>query len=266
MGRISVMGNISHQERFAYAIRQLRTYNKIIRYGLPEESFNIPEIEAGFNSPFNSTEEIRAKKMLVAASTEAIMSNNAIPHSRKERQARKNAEEIKLAFDAAKLDFAEISVPEREERIKKNAIANRAARLKRVGRALKRKGTKLAIGGVLTAIGSAVGVTIAIPAGVIYGIYTLIPDKWKKHVKDKAVDIIDKASNKAESLVNRFKNTSVGREITDTVERIKESKVMKTVREVTETIGKKTVQAYNYVKNAVTSGAKKVIDFVKSFF
>lgn len=260
------MGNITYQERFAYAIKQLRTYNKIIRYGLPEESFNMPEIEAGFNSPFNSEEEIIAKKMLVAASTEAIMKNSAIPKSRREIQARKNAEEIKLAFDAAKLDFAEISVPEREERIKKNAIANRAAKLKRVGRALKRKGTKLAIGAVLTAIGSAVGVTVAIPAGVIYGIYTLIPDKWKRNVKEKAVDFIDKSANKVESLVDKFKNTSVGKEIADTVDRIKDSKVVKTVREITEVIGKKTEQAYDYVKETVTTGAKKVFDFVKSFF
>lgn len=256
------MGKMSDQERFAYALRKLRMYNKIIRYGIPEENFNIPEIEAGFISPFNSEAEIKAKKMLVAASTEAIMSNSAIPKSRKERQARKNAEEICLAFDAVKPDIMPMSVPEREEMLKKNAVANRAAKVKRVGRFLKRKGTKLAIGAAITALGTAVGATIAIPAGAVYGVYTLIPDSWKKNVKKKVVDWTDRTATTASNMASKFKETSYGQRTILAVEKIKESKVVTAIQKITEPIGR----TMERVGNAINKGVRKAWDFVKSFF
>lgn len=260
------METVSYQDRMAYALRQLKTYNKIIRYGLPEQSFSIPEIDAGFNSPFNSYEEKRAKKMLVAASTEAIMSNPAIPKSRKEKVARKNAEEILQAFDAAKLDFAEISVPEREERIKKNAIANRAKKMKRVERALKRKGTKLAINTIVTAIAVAVGSPVAVSGGAIYSVVTLLPDGWKKRVKSTACDILDKAARKVDSLADKFKKTKVGEKMTKIAQKIEESKVVTTIRNTTNKIGEKVESVFERVSNKVRSGARKAWDFVKSLF
>ena len=254
------MGMMTDQEKFAYALRKLRMYNKIIRYGLPEESFNIPDVEKGLMSPFNSEEEKIAKKMLVAASTEAIMCNSAIPNSRKERQARKNAEEICLAFDAVKTDILPMSVPEREEIIKKNTIANRAAKLKRAGRLLKRKGTKLAIGAALTAIGSIVSAPVAIPAGVVYGVYTLIPDSWKKTIKKEVVKWTDRAATTVGNMVDRFKETSVGKKLTEATQRISESKVVTTIRKMTDAVGK-TIEN---VGNAINKGAKKVRDFLTS--
>lgn len=256
------MGMMTNQEKFAYALRKLRMYNKIIRYGLPEASFNIPEIEKGLMSPFNSEEEKNAKKMLIAASTEAIMSNRAIPNSQKERQARKNAEEVCFALDAVKIDILPMSVPEREEIIKKNAIANRAVKLKRISRFLKRKGTKLAIGAALTAIGSVVSAPIAIPAGAVYGVYTLIPDSWKRTVKKEVVKWTDRAATTVGNMVDRFKETSVGKKLTETVQRINESKVVTTIRSITDSIGK----SIENVGNTINKGAKKVRDFLTSFF
>ena len=260
------MGNMTSQERLAYAMRQLRMYNKIIRYGVPEQSFQIPEIEAGLDSPFDSDAEKKAKKMLVAASTEAIMSNPAIPKIRKEKMVRKNAEEIQLAFDAVKTDFEEISAFDREERIKSNAIANRAKKLKRVGRAMKRKGTKMALNAAVTAIAATVGAPVVVSGGVIYGIVTLIPDKWKKTIKEKATDFVDKAARKMDMLVDKFKETKVGKKLVEVGKKINESKVVKTIRETTERIGNKIEEKYNQVREKVNNGARKVWDFVKSWF
>lgn len=257
------MGKMTDQEKIIYALHKLRFYNKIIRYGLPEDSLCIPEIEAGFLSAFNSEEEIQAKKMLVAASTEAIMSNNAIPNSRKKRQARKNAEEICLAFDAAKIDIMPMSVPEREELIKKNKIAKRAANLQKAGRFLKRKGTKMALGAAGSAIISfVVGAPVAISGGVIYGIITLMPEKWKQTVKKKVVDWIDRAATVIENTVDRFKKTPIGQRLTKAVDTIKKSKVVTAIREITDPIGR-TIEN---VGKAVNKGVRKTWDFVKSFF
>lgn len=264
--RSDTMGNMTSQERLAYAIRQLRMYNKIIRYGVPEQTFQIPEIEAGLDSPFDSDAEKKAKKMLVAASTEAIISNPAIPKIRKEKMARKNAEEIQLAFDAVKTDFAEISAFEREERIKSNAIANRAKKLKRVEKSLKRKGTKMALNAAVTAIAATVGAPVVVSGGVIYGIVTLIPDKWKKTIKEKATDFVDKAARKMDNLVDKFKETKVGKKLVEVGKKINESKVVKTIRETTERIGNKIEEKYNQVREKVNNGARKVWDFVKSWF
>lgn len=253
---------MTSQERLAYAMRQLRMYNKIIRYGVPEQTFQIPEIEVGLDSPFDSDAEKKAKKMLVAASTEAIMSNPAIPKIRKEKVARKNAEEIQLAFDAVKTDFAEISAFEREERIKSNAIANRAKKLKRVGRALKRKGTKMALDTVVTAIATYIGAPVVVSGGVIYGIVTIMPEKWKKTIKSKAADFVDRAAHKVESLTEQFKETKVGKKVVEISNRINESKVVKTVRETVTHFGEK----FDKVRETVNNGVKKAWDFVKSWF
>lgn len=257
---------MTSQERLAYAMRQLRMYNKIIRYGVPEQTFQIPEIEAGLDSPFDSDAEKKAKKMLVAASTEAIMNNSAIPKIRKEKMARKNAEEIQLAFDAVKTDFAEISAFEREERIRNNAIANRAKKLKRVGRALKRKGTKMALNAAVTTIAAAVSAPVVVSGGVLYGIVTLIPDKWKKTIKEKAVDFVDKAARKVENLVDKFKETKVGKKLVEVSKKINESKVVKTVRETAERIGNKIGEKLEQARTKINNGTKKAWDFVKSWF
>lgn len=259
------MNTIAYSERLAYALRQLQTYNKIIHYGVPEEAINLLEIEQGFNSPFNSPEEVRAKKMLVAASTEAIMSNTAIPASRREKMARKNAEELCLAFDAAKLDFTPMSKPEYEERIKRNAIARRAAKLERIKRALKRKGAKLAIGATLTAIGAAIGVTVSVPAGAVYGIYTLIPDNWKKQAKKVAVETIDKAAKTIDRIADRVSQTKVGRKIAQTCRRIQETTIVRTISEGLAKVGHKTAEVAERVAQTVSRGAKRAWDFVKSF-
>lgn len=257
---------MTSQERLGYAMRQLRMYNKIIRYGVPEQTFRIPEIEAGLDSPFDSDAEKKAKKMLVAASTEAIKNNSAIPKSRREKMARKNAEEIQQAFDAVKTDFAEITAFEREKRIENNTIANRAKKLKRVERAMKRKGTKLAINAAVTTIATAVGAPVAIPGGVIYGIITLMPEKWKKTIKSKATDFVDKAARKVENLVDKFKETKVGKKMVEVGKKINESKVVKTIRDTAERIGNKIEEKYNQVREKVNNGARKVWDFVKSWF
>ncbi len=260
------MAIISNQERLAYALRQLRTYNKLIRYSLPEKALNVPLIEEGFNAPFDSEAEKRAKKMLVAASTEAIMSNPGIPSKRKAIQARRNAEEIQQAFDAAKLDFAEISVPEREERIKHNAIAKRAQLLQRGKRALKRKGAKLAINAAITAIGVAVGTHMAVPAGVVYAVATLIPDEWKRTIKAKAVDVMDRAARTVEKVTSRLMETPVARRLTQACQQIQESKVVRTVREGLSTVGRKAAEVFDTARQAVSRGAKRTWDFVKSLF
>lgn len=253
---------MTDQEKFAYALRKLRFYNKIIRYGLPEESFNIPEIQAGFLSPFNSEDELKAKKMLVAASTEAIMSNVAIPNSRKEIQARKNAEEICLAFDAVKLDIMPMSVPEREEIIRKNRIAKRAEKLKKAGRMLKKKATKMALGATATALATlVVGAPVAISGAVVYGVVTLMPENWKKTIKKKALDWTEKTATRVENMADRFQRTSIGKRVTEAVKAIKESKVVTTIRKITDPIERTIETAGKIISNT----AKKTWDFIKSF-
>ena len=256
------MVTISDQEKFAYVLHKLRMYNKILRYSLPEESFSIPEIEAGFISLFNSEQEIKAKKMLIAASTEAIMTNSAIPKSRREIQARKNKEEICLAFDAIKSDIVPMSVPEREEIIKRNKIVRRAEYLRRAGRMLKRKGTKLAVGAASTAIASAIaGAPVSVPVGIIYGIIALIPDSWKKTVEKKVVDWVEKTATTIENTVGKFVEAPFGKRLTKAVEDIKESKVITTIRKITEPAGR----TIDNVEKYVNKGARMVLDFVKSF-
>ena len=257
------MATLTDQEKLSYALCKLRMYNKIIRYGLPEECFNIPEIEAGFNSPFNSDEEIKAKKMLVAASTEAIMNNTAIPKSRRKIQALKNKEEICLAFDAVKLDVVPMSVPEREELLKKNRIAKRAEYLRRAGRMLKRRGTKMAIGAVGTALATViVGAPVSVPAGIIYGVITLVPEKWKKTIKKNVVYWADKVATRVENMVDRFKKTFVGKRLAKATEKIMESKVVTTIRKISKPINR----TIDNIGKAVNKGAKRTWDFIKSFF
>ena len=38
------MGNMTSQERLGYAMRQLRMYDKIIRYGVLEQTFRILDL------------------------------------------------------------------------------------------------------------------------------------------------------------------------------------------------------------------------------
>lgn len=260
------MDGVSYQAQLAYALRQLRTYNKIIRYGVPEETFNIPEIEEGFKAPFNSDAEKQAKKMLVAASTEAIMTNPAIPKSRRAKQARKNAVEIQLAFDAAKLEFVPMSQQEYNERIKRNEIARRAAQIRSAGRALKRKGTKLAIGAVLTALGTIVSMPVSIPSGVVYGIFTLLPDSWKAKAKKKTAEVVDKAARTVARLSERFAATPVGQRITQACQRISESPVVRTVCEGMARVGHRAAEVVESAAHAVNKGVQRAWDFVKSWF
>ena len=254
---------MSDQEKFFYALNELRMYNKIIRYGLPKESFSIPEIEAGLLSSFNSKEEEKAINMLIAASTEAIMNNSAIPKSRRERQARKNADEIKQAWQIAKANIMPISVPEREELLKKNRIAKRAAYLKKAERFLKRKRTKMAINAAATSIATlVVGAPVSVPIGIIWGVITLMPEEWKQTIKKKAVDWTDRAATTIENTVERFKKTPVGQRLTKSVDAIKESKLVTTIKKITNPIGRTIVN----IGKVVNKGASKFCDFVKSFF
>ena len=158
-----------------------------------------------------------------------------------------------------------MSKPEYEERIKRNAIARRAAKLERIKRALKRKGAKLAIGATLTAIGAAIGVTVSVPAGAVYGIYTLIPDNWKKQAKKVAVETIDKAAKTIDRIAERVSQTKVGRKIAQTCRRIQETTIVRTISEGLAKVGHKTAEVAERVAQTVSRGARRAWDFVKSF-
>ncbi len=256
------MGYIKDYATLDYALKRINYHNHFVWYGIPKTTFEIPEIIRGLDAPFNSDEEKVAKKMLVAASTEAIMSNPGIPQNRKERMARKNADEIQQAFDLTKLEIAPMSKPERERRERENVIAGRVKMFNRGKAILKRTAVKK---GINLAVATLVGTTgpVGVVAGVAYGIFTLMPDKVKKEIKNKTVDVIDKSATKVENIVEKVKETPFGKKMTTVCNDIKNSKTVTAVREVVKEVAE---EAFTRVATKVKDGAKRAWSFVKSLF
>ena len=259
------MGYINDNAKLQYALDKLRYYNKFIWFGLPTKTFESPEIIKGLDAPFNSDEEKRAIKMLVTASTETIMSDKGIPQSRKRAMVRKNADELQKTFDLVKYEITPMSKPDREKLERDNIIAKRVKMVERGKRILKRSATRKTINLVTATLIGTTG-PVGIVGGIVYGIITLMPDKVKKKIKEKAIDAIDKGLTTIENIADKVKETPIGQKISTVINDIKNSKVGTTVREVVKD-GKEVAEgAFTRVTTKVKDGAKRVWSFVKSLF
>lgn len=237
---------------FVHALNQLSIYKEVVRDGGKielESSIDRDSLQklkdilkSGWTSEFDSDEEKHLLKMLVAASTEAIMSDKSIPDGEKVQKARENASVIQQVVDTIKLDFYAKVLPV-EEMVKHRAttcLSLCAAGLDFVKKEIEKEGIKKTTATAIELAATTVGAFLGNPeAGKKVGriaktVISLIPDEWAKKVEDKAIDLLKNASNTVEAVSEKVKNFSIVKLIEKPVKKILKSKFVTTIKQAVE--------------------------------
>lgn len=120
---------ILSQEQLSYALKKVHIYSELLCQEMPEGSFESPVVWQGLMADFNSEEEKKAKKTLIATAIETVYNNEQISDENKENEAVLFAREVLEMFDFVKLESLKMTPWERIKRLKAIAMARRATRL-----------------------------------------------------------------------------------------------------------------------------------------
>ena len=184
-------GTLSSQTRLAYALKQIRFYGKGLKFGIPKDTYNNKVIQNGLTAPFNSEEELEAKKLLISAAVETVYNSQKVPDDCKEEVATLNAREILEMFDFVKVECTDMTQEEKMKRLEKNSFAKRAARLKATNNKIRDSLYLLHSAHVIYEAG-----TGDLTALGFFIMLEMIPQSWKDTIFDKSIQVINYASNR----------------------------------------------------------------------
>lgn len=215
-----------------------------------------------FEAEFQSEEAIAYEKAVAAMTVRAVYSTSWIPDRSKEFVARRQVDAVVDALRKVQLDYQfsqkKITNEEYVRRMKGNRVAKTAARLKKLGKHLLFKGTKMGVAALITKIavvvaGTTVTVPTWIPLLVTYGIITLIdefvPNEVKEKIKKVATDVVIHCVDTIKTGVEKLKNTT--------------RKLAKKVEEKIETLVEKTEQIIDHVGATIKKGWNKTTAWLK---
>lgn len=232
------------------AMNTLRMYNNLVLFPVSEEVLQNPALEVYFKSPLDAPIERKVEKMICVAAIRAVYQNPDIPKMNKERAAKATARSLRAAMQMAKLEGKaatnELTVQEYNRRKRSNVIVKKATKVKMAKSLLKNASITALAGAVAGPIGASVAVGTRI-------LWRFMPDKIKKtiekrveQVKEGAYNILKNTITKVKNSYEVFKSTPIGQKVEAAVNAVKPY--------VTKT------------KEVVVKTAKKVVNFVKSFW
>lgn len=232
------------------AMNTLRMYNNLVLFPVSEEVLQNPALEFYFKSPLDAPIERKVEKMICVAAIRAVYQNPDIPKMNKERAAKATARGLRAAMQMAKLEGKaatnELTVQEYNRRKRSNVIVKKATKVKMAKSLLKNASITALAGAVAGPIGASVAVGTRI-------LWRFMPDKIKKtiekrveQVKEGAYNILKNTITKVKNSYEVFKSTPIGQKVEAAVNAVKPY--------VTKT------------KEVVVKTAKKVVNFVKSFW
>lgn len=211
---------LSDREGLAAALATMKHCEVYAKVPLDVEGLDDDILLQYFNADENDAIIKEVEKIIQTATVNTVYSKNYIPAKRKEDFARSAVKQQMEILQVGRLNYQEQTGKRHGKAVaaelKENKMAKRISMIDLGVKRGVRIGVKTGISAGLGALVSAFfGTPVAVPAYVIYGIITVIPDKVKKPIVEVAKKVVDEVVIQVRQMADNLveKGVEIGQKV-----------------------------------------------------